>query len=76
MKVKEKELCKALSEYLGVTVIVGKKSKNILSTAGDVSSQYEGNVGILFYLPPHLITMIGRFYEELDKEKEYESKSR
>ena len=54
------EVCKALSEYL---------KRNVYYEDGmfKVHSDVYGEIVDLNTLPPHLITLIGRFYEGLEK---------
>lgn len=58
------EVCEALSDYLGETVVYSCGSfYNARETAEACAI---GNLGLVYFsthLPPRLITLIGRFYE-------------
>ena len=66
----EKEVCEALSEYLGETVWFDEDKNIRVSTQWIVKRL--GDVGLEFFyvLPLHLITLIGRFYEEVERKEE------
>ena len=65
----EDEVCKALSEYYGERHFYNKTSKQFGNRIGIITSlTNKNNLKTLVYLPPHLITMIGRFYENLEEE--------
>lgn len=65
------ELCKALSEQLKQKVSYGAKQfyykiENTECVMFVTETYGDGLWSINEYLPPHLITMIGRFYEGLE----------
>ena len=64
------EVCKALSEYLGETLWFDEDKNIRVSTQWVVKRL--GDIGLEFFyvLPPHLITLIGRFYESKMKDNE------
>ena len=58
------EVCKALSEYLEIDVELVYRS-----FVGDDDICYQGEDNLIIFnydLPPHLITLIGRFYVGLE----------
>lgn len=58
----EEEVCKALSEYIGDKVIYIDDTFQFGSIV--IVTLYNDNtIGFNISLPPHLITLIGRFYE-------------
>ena len=57
------EVCKALSEYTGLTVKIDKTRATIYCKAGTIVQYENGYMKITATLPPHLITLIGKFYE-------------
>lgn len=60
------EVCKALSEYLGYNVIYGTHYTFV--GENEICWFEHGRVVFNMYdLPPHLITLIGRFYEGLEQ---------
>jgi len=65
------EVCKALSEHLGHTIVTRKNKHgitfNYVNTGKKLISTNYNLVNITVQLPPHIITMIGRFYEGLEK---------
>lgn len=70
------EVCNALSEYFKLRTyeydIVQKKFKRVFSKNEYyyiVNFDINGNIKLFEVLPPHLITMIGKFYESLEGEK-------
>lgn len=63
------EVCKALSEYFGErigNVFYVEKTKIFRSEAYVNLGEYLFDSEYLDKIPPHLITMIGKFYESLD----------
>jgi hypothetical protein len=73
----EKEVCEALSEYLGETIVCNEGTNefmNIECLANDIDktthiqitklNECNNTLKIITYLPSRLITMIGRFYEK------------
>jgi len=74
----QEDVCQALIEYLECIVFYDNDSKEFIATLikpvvyqYSVTKQIRGHYCIpeLNYLPPHLITLIGRFYEGLESEK-------
>ena len=68
------ELCKALSEQLKQKVSYGAKQfyytiENTECVMFVTETYGDGLWSINEYLPPHLITLIGRFYEGLEVKK-------
>lgn len=70
------EVCKALSEYYKMNVNYNSEDKPMFyryvgGVKKDVIAIYHGGLSISSNacLPPNLITLIGRFYEWLEKEK-------
>lgn len=69
------EVCEALSEFyrkLMMDIYYDEKLNSFCyGEYGDISVEVgldkNGNLKIKEYLPPHLITLIGRFYEGLEK---------
>ncbi len=61
----QEEVCKALSDYLGEKMIyLGFDFVNVDITKIAVQFNLKNkNIELYVELPPHLITMIGRFYE-------------
>lgn len=61
----EQEVCEALSEYYGKEVIVDKRYKDTVFVVrqGSIVAKTDTHELYLTWLPPRLITMIGRFYE-------------
>ena len=66
----EEEVCRALSEYLG-EIVWFDEDKNIRVSTQWIVKRL-GDVGLEFFyvLPLHLITLIGRFYEEVERKEE------
>ena len=64
------EVCKALSEHYGKEVIYEKQFKEFRKGFRVVAHPRENiyNEFDLLGIPPHLITLIGRFYEGLENE--------
>lgn len=74
----EKEVCEALNEYLKYKVFFDKENKVFYSLYPETSStivnkfyvtkrnEFHNTYGIVVALPPHLITLIGKFYESLE----------
>ncbi len=65
------EVCKALSEHLAIDVSYGAKQfyytiENTECIMFVTETYGDGLWSINEYLPPHLITLIGRFYEGLE----------
>ena len=76
----EDEVCKALSEYLEREVKISKEKSfyySQISHYGEVDEIICGyswedthyTIGFEIDLPPHIITMIGKFYESLEEKK-------
>ena len=74
------EVCAALSEYLEREVKISKEKSfyySQISHCGEVDEIICGygwedthyTIGFEIDLPPHIITMIGKFYESLEEEK-------
>jgi len=63
------EVCEALSEYFAKETIYDKQFKEFRKGFRVVANPRENiyNEYDLLGLPPHLITLIGRFYEGLEK---------
>jgi hypothetical protein len=74
------QVCEALSEYFGETIILNPATcefMNVNCFANDVNSVTHTKItewfepyntySIIEPLPPHLITLIGRFYEGRDE---------
>ena len=62
----EEEVCEALSEYFGKKVFVDKRYKIsafVVERGSSVAYINARNRLCLTQLPPHLVTLIGRFYE-------------
>ena len=62
----EEEVCKALSEWLEVKVEYIKHSKSFYTVEDKQIARYiDKNIGMVIRcnLPPHIITMLGQFYE-------------
>ena len=69
------EVCKALSEFTGQDVLYSEVTHEFYyteNTSGPISHEQfitetygDGLWSLGVYLPPHLITLIGRFYEGL-----------
>ena len=60
----EEEVCKALNEYFGQTIVFNSGSFMNERETAEVCAI--GNLGLVYFnehLSPHLITLIGRFYE-------------
>ena len=58
------EVCEALSEYLGEIIIFN--SGSFMNERGTAEVCAIGGLGLVHFnkhLPPHLVTLIGRFYE-------------
>ena len=79
----EQEVCEALGEYydtkvyyeeqeFGTSFYLGKVKKDMngkeCTVKRTIVVSYEGEIGWNASLPPHLITLIGRFYEGKVKE--------
>ena len=66
----EEEVCEALSEYYGFEVMYKGGDffpKERLSNLYCVVAMVDGCIDFAYPLPPHLITLIGRFYEGVKK---------
>ncbi|MDY0278385.1 MAG: hypothetical protein RBQ97_09925 [Acholeplasma sp.] len=66
------EVCKALSDFLREEISYDNKQFHYIIKNTQclmfVTETYDNNTFSLgVYLPPHLITMIGRFYEGVEK---------
>jgi hypothetical protein len=68
------EVCKALGEYFGRNVYYGKgyflyRKEEFYNQPFLVASKYKSGLIEITknILPPHLITLIGRFYEGIEK---------
>ena len=62
------EVCEVLSEYLGQTIIFNSGSFMNERETAEVCAI--GNLGLVYFnehLPPHIVTLIGRFYEGVEE---------
>lgn len=65
----EQEVCEALSEYFKKDVKFSKETKEFYYWEDEYMTVFitetygDGRYNLGVYLPPHLITLIGRFYE-------------
>jgi hypothetical protein len=60
----EQEVCEALGEHFGKEVTYSKKTSGFYLGKKRITSYFPHNKYLIrCYLPPHLITLIGQFYE-------------
>lgn len=61
------EVCKALSEFIDREVTYDDAKKDFVDECRNSVEHFLFDSYHLKNIPPHLITMIGRFYERLEK---------